>query len=527
MKPFMNHRETKLWGVLLISTLLLTIVVMEPLNSDNAIYQSMALRLVQSGKIPYLGSWAHNFPGMVYLQALAILLFGPTDIGLRLFDVFVELLFVAFFYRFLLRWLAPHTAALAAVLYVLYYVTAGPSNYTELDIYCTMEVFLAFWILERQAASTASRFTLNATAGLIVGLAILMRPTSVFFLGIFGIYFLLNEDLRLSIHAIPLAICFIAFGLVPLSLTALYYSTIPNGLSSFYSSSILFNLDLYTHLPSMGSFWWELLRNGFMIIFAFLAVLPSQSLPSTFVIHKPSVRMMSLYLICLTSALLVILLMDKFIRYQYAPFFMFLIPLTAIGIERIINKIRMPVRRHYAMLVCCFLCTVITFNPKTPIAFALGLLQGVNPFRFTYEIRNNDPRWGAEQESRLLSFLHQHKNGNNRVAVCSFDPLLSLHVDSLVGPYTTFTPLALRLNGYGKGKPEFTDYQIEWQRTYMDTLCQSKPGFIVLARGMRFAYVKDVYDDCLHYLAGFDSLLSTSYRYDTTFGVFQVFRRTP
>jgi hypothetical protein len=516
VQPF---RNLPLLVALAISIPFLLIVIIEPLNSDNAIYHTMALNLVRYGRIPFLGSWAHNFPGMVYIHSISILLLGPSDMALRAFDFCTQLIFVIFFYIFLRRWLHPQTSALACVLYILYYVSAGPSMYVEVDVYGAMVILVAIAILQKTSVERARMLLRSAISGIMVGISILIRPTSLAFVGIFSIYLSLDSNLRFSRKKISRVGYFILGSVLPIGLILLYYSTKPQGLSEFYASTILFNIDLYSSLPTMGSLWWELGRNGFIIFFAAYAIY-SLSREKKFQTVPQLER--ALYFALLISTLGIILLMGKFIRYQFAPFFLFVTPLAAIGIEYFASKFKNPIRKLYAIGAGCFLSTFLTFNPTTPIAFCEALLTGKNSSEFIYDVRHSDDRFGAAKERALLNYLRPYKG---TAAICSFEPLLSLHFEKRVGNYVTLTPIALTKNGYRNQIPEYTDYQLKWQNDYMDSLRTAHPRFLIIARGMKFAYIEDIYDDCLHYLPGFDSLLDASYHYDTSFGGYQVFQK--
>src|SRR5687768_4732197 len=52
-----------------------------PMSSDNSIYQSMAYDLLQFGRMPYLGSWDQNFPGIVAIHAVVLAIFGGSDLA--------------------------------------------------------------------------------------------------------------------------------------------------------------------------------------------------------------------------------------------------------------------------------------------------------------------------------------------------------------------------------------------------------------------------------------------------------------
>jgi hypothetical protein len=177
------------------------------------------------------------------------------------------------------------------------------------------------------------------------------------------------------------------------------------------------------------------------------------------------------------------------------------------------------------MLALVFLSSFIAYNPKSPIAFALGVLTHKDPFLNADQARRPDTLFGAEPETRLRSYLSLPENSQGAVETCSFDPFVRYHLNRRpAGPYITFHAIAFRLNP-GSQPPKFADYQLRWQQAYMDSLHTVKPKFIIMARNMPFWYIHDVYNDCLHYLPGFDSLMTASYRYDTAFGGYQVYRR--
>src|SRR5580704_12325465 len=87
------------------SAVILLVTLLLPLGFDNDLYESMGWALYAYHGLPYLGSWDHNFPGIVFVHWASIALFGASDFGFRLFDYLVHIAMAGFYYRVLRNWL--------------------------------------------------------------------------------------------------------------------------------------------------------------------------------------------------------------------------------------------------------------------------------------------------------------------------------------------------------------------------------------------------------------------------------------
>jgi hypothetical protein len=516
-------RDKSLFTALAISLVLFLLLLIEPLGSGNAVLHSMALDLVRYGRLPYIGTWDNNFPGIVLLQAVGIMLLGESNVSFRIFDILIQLFFVTFLFKFLSRWLKPHAAALTAVFYAAYYIGGDTYLYGQQDGYGMMMVLVgASMILSRKNVMVASLVRISI-GGSITGFSLLMRPTFLLFIGILGVYIFLRTDIPSIISRISRLFLFSAFALLPMAAFLFYYSTIPGGLETFYNSTIRFNLDLYTKLGG-ASFWIEIFRSGLMIPLAVAAIALKDIKRSEIFRIMPSKKDIGLFMALVVAGLFIVIFMGKYWRYHFAPFYIALILFSAVGVERLMLRMNEELRRHYVMVGCILLSTFIAYNPITPIAFALGLLEHSDPFQKADEVRRPDPLYGAKPEWALLAYLEKPENRSGAIEYCGFDPYLRLDLHRpFVGRYTTFHALAFRTDATNIGPPHYTDYQRKWQADYIRLLEQAKPRFIILGRGMPFWYIRDIYTDCLHYVPGFDSLFFSEYRYDTAFGGFQVY----
>ena len=513
---------TKFLGVVFgVSALSFILVLVEPLGADNAVLHSMALDFVERSKVPYIGSWDNNFPGIMLLHVLGIMMFGPSGLAFRIFDALIQLAFVGFFYRFLSRWLSTRTAAIAAILYSFYYVAGNTYLFGQQDGYGIMFVLAGTAFVIYGEDRTEFSWISIIFGALVTGLSILMRPTFLLYPAIVSMYLLLDVNGKIQLRRFLRGALFFALSLLPIGILLLCYGMIPNGLTDFYNSTIRFNLDVYTKLAG-GSFWIEIARTGLLVPFAVYAIV--QIYRSR--IQTPiSIRHKRLYFALLFAGLFTVVLMGKFWRYQFAPFFIILIPLSAIGIEYITRRFASPLRKYYATVIALLLCSFVQYNPMAPLAFSLGLLTHHDPFESAAFARRIDSLTGAKPERAALEYLNRPENRNATIEICGFDPYLRLDLNRPVaGPYVTFHALAFRTDATNSGFPHYTEYQRTWQKSYVELLKQAKPKFIVLGRHQSFWYIHDVYDDCLRYLPGFDSTIMVNYRLDTTFGGFQIFR---
>ncbi len=521
---FSSFFDKHLWLIIGVGSILMVLVAVEPFGADNAVLHSMALDLVAHGRVPYIGSWDNNFPGIIYIHALSIVFFGSSPTAYRIFDIIIELAFAVFFYRFLLRWLTKECAALAAILYCAYYVSASVDLYGKQDAYGMMAVLIGISFLIGKDGNVTKRIDRTVIAGVLSGVSLLMRPTFLLYIGLTFLYIAWPQHKKFSIHTILLGLVFTISSLIPSICVVGYYASIPSGLQSLYNSVIRFNLDLYAGIGTDSKLWWELARSGFTIPLALYALLGNTGRG----VKKVTLKNIALYVGFLFGAIGIVIMMGKYYRYHLAPFYMLITPLTAIGIEKVLQNIQLKKFRLALQVGIIFFCSFIAYNPKAPLAFAKGLWNHSDPFLGAIDARRADPRFGAKTERAVIRYLNSHSSGDGTIEICGFDPFLRFDLQSertIVGPYTTFHALAFRTDGTRRGTPHYTNYQKKWQLSYVQTLQTTKPQFIILDRYMPFWYIRDVYDDCLHYLPGFDSLTGNDYHLDTMIGGYQIFRR--
>jgi hypothetical protein len=211
---------------------------------------------------------------------------------------------------------------------------------------------------------------------------------------------------------------------------------------------------------------------------------------------------------------------------------MCVVPLAALGIERITSRIGPALLRYSVMIVCVAGSVFMRSSWQYPVIFVKALCKNESTkspvshaLRATYEAAYSSPDWGAKPEQSVIDYLGRPENKDGAVEVFSYVPLLRMHLDRVfAGPYIMPTAIACRADGGIGSIPHYTDYQIRWRAAYMDTLRSVRPRFLIIDRMTQYWYLHDAYESWLRYMPGFDSLLNSSYRYDTSFGGYQIFR---
>jgi len=94
---------------------------------DQGVFAYMGAEILD-GRWPYVDTWDHAFPGLMFLNAGEILLFGKSGAMFRLFDWLYQLGCVYFVYSITRRVSDRTGGYVASALYVLIYQGYGPWN---------------------------------------------------------------------------------------------------------------------------------------------------------------------------------------------------------------------------------------------------------------------------------------------------------------------------------------------------------------------------------------------------------------
>jgi hypothetical protein len=234
--------------------------------------------------------------------------------------------------------------------------------------------------------------------------------------------------------------------------------------------------------------------------------------------HHPTRQIQWFYWSFIIITIVLVLWMKKYYLYHFAMFEILLVPSAALGVHLVLDRLPRPVRWPIAFVVFEFfaLPREMLFQGYRAGHFQNSISHGIHS-SFEAAVGLDSTFDGA------LDYLQTTAQGPGPIEICSFDPRLRAYLAAEPATrYSSLHPIGLRTN---PSDPfALTDYQREWRRAYIDSLARKHPSYLVIQRNTEAEYLKDPYADVLRYVRGFDSLLSTNYRLDTTIGENQIYR---
>lgn len=509
-----------LWITLGISLALLSVNLLIPLSIDNDIYQSMGWELVKHGGLPYLGSWDHNFPGVVYFHAIGILLFGSSDTGFRLLDILTHLGTIYLLFRIVATFFHPRAAISAAILYAVNYVSGTYWIAGQRDSFAALFLAWATWLLlsstfrERSRSSLTSYFFI---AGLFFSFAGAIRPTY----GLFGVlavgYIILTYKLTRSL---PHLAALIAGAVTTWILILLPYVFIQDGLNQFYQATIRFNIDVYGAARKVFSFRgaakYLLFEPLFLLGVAGLLPIQKGSITKRDTATK-------LYFIgSLLAAWASVYVMGKFFSYHFEPLIAIASGFAGVGLWKLSSLFPKKVGAVVLPLALAVLI-VLVYPWALPSHFLHAVEQGsAHPMHDVRLAMKADSLFGLAAEEEVCKYLNVPQNRQGKIELASVTP--GIRWRSRREEATRFTmvhALAMHQKGHA-----LTSFQVQCQKEYIEQLNRVKPTFIVLANGP--TYLEMFSDESpaalIHEVPGFDSLLQQQYSLDTTIRGFTIYR---
>ena len=207
----------------------------------------MAKELLVFHWLPYLGSWDQNFPGIVYLHALSIVLFGDSTMGFHLFDLLVHRLMTWMLYRLMRRWLTPRMSFLGVMLYNFHYLSGASSTAGQRDSFAAFFLVAGTLLLYQTRKGASARSYVQSLAafasGFCFAMMFILRGTYAPFL-LIGLVFLSIARPRNMSNILA----FSSGASIALFVVLLPYVFIKGGIEQVYLSIGLFNLEVYGRL---------------------------------------------------------------------------------------------------------------------------------------------------------------------------------------------------------------------------------------------------------------------------------------
>lgn len=495
------------FGVL--SLLVLATIFFIPLNSDSDIYQAMAVDLAVYGKLPYTGSWDHNFPGIVYIHWLGVTLFGNSDLGFRTVDLFANGAIAIMLFVLVKRLASNDIASLAPFIYVLYYVGGGWWAIGQRDVFAGLFLLGAVLIFSQSQDHDQTSLSSAILIGAAIGCAAIIRPT----------YSLALVILLLWRFNWVRAFFYAGGFTIPFALFGAFFVMAGGDLAEVYASVIRYNTEAYGGLAEP---WVELLQRSpvqWLLLAMGLAgmVIGAKRHP-----RNPALRGIVAGSI---TGLISALVMRKFFVYHFHVLFIFLIPFALIATEHALDLIRLHRYRPLLLSIAAALM-LIAFYPRHLLGIAIRE-QGslASRMRHVQARFSMDSLFGRSVDLELSKYLGDEKN----VELITVTP--AVHWMNSLNRPSRFTMVHSLTTRGPSGR--LTEFQEEWRAEYLTALEKRRPKIIALADGPGFLmkYIRRTPKDLALEIEGkngqpgFAQLLREQYVLDTTIGGYYIYTR--
>ncbi|MDP4242584.1 MAG: glycosyltransferase family 39 protein [Bacteroidota bacterium] len=525
------HRKY-LAATLIGSLILLSCQLLFPLSIDNEIFQSMAMDLFRFHRLPILGSWAHDFPGTVYVHWLAIVLFGDTALGFRVFDLLVHLGMSWMLFVVLRRWLPPRSAFLSVIFYNLHYI----SNFWfagQRDAFAVCFLLLGTLLLmrvDRAEEAPISPITLVAGfgAGFCIAMMMTLRLTYAIFIPIGIVYLWRQPELRAK--RVTSYLAGVMALVIALVMPYLFY---PGGLEQAYLTTIRYNLELYgvVRIPRMLLLQFRLQKlffgSAFIgLLFAFLPSLRGRGKVKAFWERfvAPASRdrlLIAGYALC---GIISIWVMGKFWPYHFEPILIIIVPFGAIALETLVVAIPSRILQWAAVLLLIGYSVLRIFPDYIIQPYLSNVMHGVpHPLESLQDTLQADSGYPRSADFGVAAYIDRMSPPGARFETVTITPGVRWHTGRMsASRFTTLYPLIVSTPS--GGHPPF---QQAWRREYIDSLRSARPTFIVIsAQSVEiFNWIRETPLQMVHEIPGFDSEIMPHYAYDTTIGGYRLFRR--
>ena len=509
------------------TAVLLALDLFFPLNWDNEIFQSMATDLLRFGRLPYLGSWAHDFPGTVYMHWLSIVLFGNSAIGFRLFDFVLHLGIAWLFFNILSRWLLPRTAFISVLFYMLHYIGNGILMAGQRDEFAIFFLLVGTLLLIVAKEHHGALSYVNALgAGIALTLMFTFRATYGTFAVVGLIFcFLLKEErvLKISFYCTGVALVLIALFLP--------YFMQPGGIEQVYWITVRYNLDIYGPIRlSLGKALHEFRVQKFFLLLStagfLLALLPRlRPLHSRNSLWQ-NVRLLDLADVVLYSGfgvagLLSLFVMGKFIPYHFEPVILVGSPFSALALESFLDAIHGRTWKVVAV-VSLSLYIVLRIYPFNLLATFGQACFGTTSLD---EVRNafiHEPGYRRSVDAAVASYIDRTAPPHTGIECATLKAGIRWRLQHrAIGRFTTFYPLSM-----SEPDGSHPSYQMAWRREFIASILTEKPYYIVMANGPQdiIDWVHYAPAMSIHQIEGFDSIVEPHYQYDTTIGGYTLWK---
>jgi hypothetical protein len=488
--------------LVLICALVLPVLCVYPFYSDIDIHHCIAIELIRATDLPYRSTFVANLPGIVDIHLLAIMLFGTSVLGFRLFEIMFQVLTVLTLYRVSRLWFSGAPAILGCFTYAVMYVH-GPANYLgHPDCFAVLPLLFGVGALilafrshtVAGLSSVSSRRILLLVAGMAYGTATCFRPTFGLMLFL-PIVFLFDPRRKMGRRSFYVTL--LGFTIAVAVCVAIYAPTF-EGIRALYTAIIVYNFEVKLHSFA----WHDYSKRLFLIVTLILSlgiIVWMRHRKGQSFSNAPQCPSESRFLIATFLSLAIgIGSMGRFAGYHLTPFFALFLPV----ITSTIWEWSRENRQRGQLFLFSLIVTVVFLYPWHMVWRIFLAVSGTAPFPNSWY---SDPA-----TAQVVSYTLQHTNSSDTVEVATFHPSVRWRIDRQFATRFSIPECMLLKQSDGT----FAAYQREWQTEYICSIERMRPKFYLVENLVDNSGTHSTLD-LIFELPGLRELLDREYRVDT------------
>lgn len=505
-------------AVMAVCALILAPTLAYRIGVDQGVFAYMGGAILR-GSWPYVHTWESDFPGLMFLQAAEILVFGKSIAMFRLFDILFQLGNAYLVFRMADRVSGRVAALVAAVLFCLIYQGYGPWNTAQREGFGLLFLLAGFWLY-----FTAERRPALVTAALIglgMGIAVTIKPT---LLALALFYLPLVAELR-SRRAILMGVVAGAGLVLPAAILVIGYWA-GGGLAQMYEATVAYQAIYTARLrgpdPLLTYWLQKLARLGLNAV-----AVPAVYIPMLFLGSARRERLM--VWLGLIGSVYGVFVQGTFAGYHYLPG----LALGAILVgslfstvtDRILNRAAFPSgpRRIGAQRVLAQVVLVgaaLFYMRNAPIAdlVTLHFLEAPRPNEF-----RNRTVFDFTESYDVGAYLRERTQPGQPIQVWGYESLVYYLADRPAASRFQMThPLVMRPPG-----GDLSPMQQRWRAEFVSDIERRRPAYVAVVRQDNWWWAPEERssEELLDDFPEWKRLIARDYALETTIGRFLVYRR--
>ena len=484
---------------------------------DQGVFAYMGSALLR-GDWPYIATWEADYPGLMFLQAAEIFVFGKSIAMFRLFDILFQLGSAYFILRIAEKLSGRVAAMIAPILFCLIYQGFGYWNTAQREGFGMLFILAGFWLYftaERRPA-----WMTTVIAGLGMGFAFTIKPT---LLGLSLFYAPLLLELRTRRAVMLAALAGLSVITPALIFIGAYW--VKGGLTQFYEACVsyqpIYTARLRGDAPVLTYWMQKFARLGRNAVFLPIVYAP-------FLIGGTARRERLMVWLAFVGSVYGVFVQGTFAGYHYLPG----MALGAILVGDLYVTVSAWILRHFEWpldlrqsvqrvgALVLLVAAVPFYMGDAPVG-DLVRLQFLKPPR-PLEVRNRTV-FDYTESYDVAAYLRERTSPDQPVQVWGYESLVYYLADRRAASRFQMThPLVMRVPG-----EDITPMQQRWRAEFVADINERRPPYVAVVTQDNWWWSPEekTSEELLDDFPEWKSVIARDYSLETTIGRFLIYRR--